>query len=1314
MHASSRPSTPSGASEARAGSRPGSPEGRAAPPRAVAAAPGRGGAAEATSRRRRRTTPLELGVWVYTESEAAGRVLCECARGPWRGEGLSSGLVHVSRNGQPLFVLSGHGNSPVMRVWATVVGEVLMLVSLSLSARVCLWDLDSGSCVDALDVGGGVGERAVVGACLVHAYMLCLLPRRGGSVKVVDLRIRALVLELGGFLFDRIDVLRVTTALERRLLAASKGGSAGGFRGLIGAAEAYAAVEAAAARASAVSGGAAAAAAPTAPQLRTLLVASALDGGDLFFDFEANAFESDPHTVEALTEGFRAQTVAWLEERSLRVGTRQPAEDEADSEPDGGGDEDKPEDSDDAHSAHSVRVQRRGALLLQLGASEVFYELTADDRLERFRASMLALRDPKAKAASPMEEPNPAAEAPKAQSPRFGTLDLSEYAPPPPPPPLLPPPPPPPPEQQLPPPPLDTSPEAAAAAPGRVVYSTVGEMVCLARPLSPTLYVFCRDENEEMVPIARVETDLLTVDAIALSPFDDAHVKCCAVDSSFEMVALVLSDWVPVNRVALGFGDNLLGLVWWSSPFTVELGSWTLSLLTERVMSNGLGCYAAESKAAARAKHGIATALGGGASAVSPNGGGSVSSASSTVSSANSNFSGTSSSGGGGGGGSISSTSTSTSTSTSSNAGAAGPLQPPARLTATAALYRSGSGGSSLGASVGSGPPAHSPAAQTPPGTPPGGAAGAGAGAAALSSMPPAVLLPPPSAAAAFPGARFPPGTSVNNVSRGSACFSAGDCASEQALRGFWRQRFRTSMVPRDAELVAATPTGVDAFEPRPGAKAWLLRVNDITQPSESLFTLMSFFMLWGIDAELDRDIVEVIKIRRPGHDRFRLVVDSRPSLGMWSLLADTSQRWSCTSRFTATQTLALISLFIGLTASEALDEHQQAVMSSLVSHYGIVFPEQLIRDSGARYAFPCFNVLTHFILSESASEDVQIASRLLLQVSIERMPAPVRASRAAEWAGRLHLSEGRDKDAVVVLGILGCVNPQDLAPATARLVAQALRRFIPRKPGETVIAAELLARGFYIFCPYLEEELPGLIRDLVLEQSQEKEAATSASQRALTEIGSAKPQLFIQTAGKEALRPGFHRAALSALSNFIKKRPAALLRYLPLLVEAVIKTLDPSESDIRKACLKYSTIVLHQLVKRYPMVAFHQDSQRFAVGTVEAIIIIYDLRTATKWRILEGHAGPISALCFETSKGETIVSYCADEPAVRLWQTGASTGFFGGLLGIQGSCLRVAKLQPLKDKYTPGDIIHNCSMDWERLQREDQSFVSLTPLLQK
>jgi hypothetical protein len=42
-------------------------------------------------------------------------------------------------------------------------------------------------------------------------------------------------------------------------------------------------------------------------------------------------------------------------------------------------------------------------------------------------------------------------------------------------------------------------------------------------------------------------------------------------------------------------------------------------------------------------------------------------------------------------------------------------------------------------------------------------------------------------------------------------------------------------------------------------------------------------------------------------------------------------------------------------------------------------------------------------------------------------------------------------------------------------------------------------------------------------------------------------------------------------------------------------------------------------LLQKYPMVSFHQESQRLAVGTSENVIIIYDLKTATRWHVLEG-----------------------------------------------------------------------------------------------
>lgn len=56
------------------------------------------------------------------------------------------------------------------------------------------------------------------------------------------------------------------------------------------------------------------------------------------------------------------------------------------------------------------------------------------------------------------------------------------------------------------------------------------------------------------------------------------------------------------------------------------------------------------------------------------------------------------------------------------------------------------------------------------------------------------------------------------------------------------------------------------------------------------------------------------------------------------------------------------------------------------------------------------------------------------------------------------------------------------------------------------------------------------------------------------------------------------------------------------------------------RRALHAATASLFQLVRRFPMVTFHQQTQRFAVGCTDGLIVLYDLRTATKWKVLEGH----------------------------------------------------------------------------------------------
>lgn len=71
-------------------------------------------------------------------------------------------------------------------------------------------------------------------------------------------------------------------------------------------------------------------------------------------------------------------------------------------------------------------------------------------------------------------------------------------------------------------------------------------------------------------------------------------------------------------------------------------------------------------------------------------------------------------------------------------------------------------------------------------------------------------------------------------------------------------------------------------------------------------------------------------------------------------------------------------------------------------------------------------------------------------------------------------------------------------------------------------------------------------------------------------------------------------------------------------MIEAMVKMLDPNNPTVRESLQHIVTTNFSDLVKVFPMVAFHAGSQRLAVGTLDATSVIYDLRTASKLNILE------------------------------------------------------------------------------------------------
>eukprot|EP00924_Labyrinthula_sp_SR-Ha-C_P002671 snap_masked-scaffold_13-processed-gene-3.22-mRNA-1 protein AED:1.00 eAED:1.00 QI:0/-1/0/0/-1/1/1/0/259 len=190
----------------------------------------------------------------------------------------------------------------------------------------------------------------------------------------------------------------------------------------------------------------------------------------------------------------------------------------------------------------------------------------------------------------------------------------------------------------------------------------------------------------------------------------------------------------------------------------------------------------------------------------------------------------------------------------------------------------------------------------------------------------------------------------------------------------------------------------------------------------------------------------------------------------------------------------------------------------------------------------------------------------------------------------------------------------------------------------------------------------------------------------ALLEMGKVNNGDFLSSISKEAIvrdhKAEYKIRALNLIPKFMERYPSILQKKLTDVAETILATLDPGDKSLRKNLLWVSTFVLHELVKTYSQVSFHQRSQRLVVA--KKALIVYDLRTASKWRILEGHQHVVVAVCFSPG-GDKVASYSSAERELRLWQVGGS-GLLSNFIGVKGKCIQVIKLPPVKntDKKNP------------------------------
>lgn len=69
--------------------------------------------------------------------------------------------------------------------------------------------------------------------------------------------------------------------------------------------------------------------------------------------------------------------------------------------------------------------------------------------------------------------------------------------------------------------------------------------------------------------------------------------------------------------------------------------------------------------------------------------------------------------------------------------------------------------------------------------------------------------------------------------------------------------------------------------------------------------------------------------------------------------------------------------------------------------------------------------------------------------------------------------------------------------------------------------------------------------------------------------------------------------------------------------------------------------------------------TQRLAMGTAEGAVVLYDLKTATRLYVLEGHKKRTTACSFSPD-GRRLVTVSLEESVVLVWKVGSSlTSFF-------------------------------------------------------
>ena len=315
--------------------------------------------------------------------------------------------------------------------------------------------------------------------------------------------------------------------------------------------------------------------------------------------------------------------------------------------------------------------------------------------------------------------------------------------------------------------------------------------------------------------------------------------------------------------------------------------------------------------------------------------------------------------------------------------------------------------------------------------------------------------------------------------------------------------------------------------------------------------------------------------------------------------------------------------------------------------------------------------ILTKYFFD--SNKEISESARILFDAALVRFSNDALA----------HLIEGRNfsrneeipPQKLIMLGSIASQRYKSLNPAMLKDISTSMVRYLndEQSPSRQAIAVELCQRGLNIWQNYIDamEVARTLFALATSQEGGVHPDIKSMARQATLQIADDNMPLFMTTLSHDILhaRSPAHCSATMRLVAFMIRRKAMLLfPNLPRLAEAVVKSLDPTNTAMRETVVQAATVMISELVNSYPSIAFHGKLQRLAVGTHEGAVIMYDLKSATRLYVIEGHRRPLSACSFSPD-GRRLVTVSLEEMKALIWKVGSSIAsvFMPGSLPRQG-----------------------------------------------